>query len=207
MPTFFDLDRALRHYANGLARYSTCHILRAIWVDDKRLVLVNKPEQIMRRSLAQFLRCTLRDHELVEIREEQNVDETHPVNIKVTWSFSNRIAIIEIKWMGDSVHIGGLRLSTNYRDQRARDGAFQLAEYLENNRQHAPMHVTRGYLVVYDARRRGLHKRPVKQYLSRGNAIYYVDREIQFDPRYELIRDDFAPPVRIYLEPTSADGT
>jgi hypothetical protein len=205
-PTFFDLDDALRHYSNALARCSTCHILGAIWYDGNRLVLVNKPEETMRSSLAQFLRCTLRDHELVEIREEQNVDETRPVDIKVAWSFSNRIAIIEVKWLGDTVDVNGLRLGLRYRDARAREGASQLAGYLQRNRPRVPMHITRGYLVVFDARRKGLNRQIVDQHISRADAFYYADREIYFDPRYETVRDDFAPPVRIYLEPDGVDA-
>lgn len=202
VPTFVDLDDALEYYASALARQSTCHILRQCWWDpDGRLVLSNKPEIHMRRSLAQHLRSTLRGHELIELREEQNVDESHPVDIKVTWSLSSRIALIEVKWMGDSVNEEGDSIATRYRDQRARDGAQQLANYLDANVQNAPQHVSRGYLVVYDARRRGVR-------LQGGNATsddprYYANREVAYGPEYHLDRDSFAAPVRFFLEPAS----
>jgi hypothetical protein len=201
IPTFVDLDRALEYYATALARYSTCRILQTCWHDRPRLILTNKPESIMRESLAQFLRSTLRSHELVEVREEQNVDESHPVDIKITWSQSNRIAIMEVKWLGYSVNNEGTRLSTVYREPRALEGALQLADYLEANVQRAPRHITRGYLVVFDVRRRGIRGDQVEQDVSREDAIYYANAEIEYDPRFDLIRMDFAQPVRFYLAP------
>lgn len=198
LPTFVELDEALRYYSDALARVCTCHILRACWHDEHRLLLINKPEVVMRRSLAQHLRSTL-SKQLVELREEQNIDETHPIDIKVTWSLSNRIALIEVKWMGDSLNEAADNVGTTYRDVRAKAGARQLAEYLEGNHQNAPLHPTRGYLVVFDGRRKGVA-------IAAGDAIsldpwYFRDIEIEFDPRYELTRHDFAPPLRIFMEP------
>jgi hypothetical protein len=201
LPTFVDLDRALVHYASSMARYSTCKILRTVWFDASRILLNNKPEKIMRESLAQYLQSTLRDHELVEVREEQNVDESHPVDIKVSWSMSNRVAIIEIKWMGDSAHSREPRVGTWYDHKRALDGADQLARYLDANVVRAPRHITRGYLTVFDGRRDGIVRSKLEQTLSAESARYFADKDVVYDPVYHEVRMDFAPPVRFYLEP------
>lgn len=204
LPTFVELDRALSYYAISHARLSSCKILQTCWFDDGRILLSNKPEHIMRTSLAQFLKSTLRDHELIEVREEQNVDETHPVDIKVTWSMSNRIAIIEVKWLGFSIHKTEPRVGTSYSEGRARDGARQLANYLESNQERVPMHITRGYLVVFDARRGGVTEDRLEQTLTWDDAYAFVTREIEYDPKYEEVRRDFAPPTRFYLQPRQA---
>lgn len=199
LPTFVELEAALGFYANQLVRYSTCKILRTCWHGNGRILLKNKPEEVMRESLTQYLRSTLRNQEIVEVREEQNMDESKPVDIKVTWSLSNRMAIIEIKWLGSSVNSKGTRVSTVYTESRALEGALQLANYLEDNRERSPLHVTKGYLVVFDARRRGLGSRNIVDSLSDANAEYYADLEIAYDPQYETRRSDFASPSRFFM--------
>lgn len=206
VPTFVELEAALGYYANALARYSTCKILRTCWHDSGRILLKNKPEEIMRESLTQYLRSTLRDQELVEVREEQNMDESKPVDIKVTWSLSNRLAIIEIKWLGYSVNGNGTQVSTMYGEARAREGALQLANYLEDNRERSPMHVTKGYLVVFDARRRGLGSRTIVDTLSDAEGEYYANVEIAYDPQYETRRSDFASPSRFFMATRSLNA-
>jgi hypothetical protein len=202
IPTFVDLERALRYYSMAMAKQSTCQILQACWYDTPRFLLKNRPEMVMRKSLAQFLRSTLRDHSLVEIREEQNMDESKPVDIKITWSQLNRIAIIEVKWLGYSVSIDASHISTSWTtDKRAQDGAKQLADYLEDNLERAPMHVTRGYLVVFDARRRGVKADVLHQNISDADARFYENVEISYSPQYEESRRDFALPLRFYLAP------
>jgi hypothetical protein len=198
IPTFIDLENALAYYSNALARHSTCQILQEVWLDAGRVFLVNRPEVIMRKSLAQFLRSTLRNHELIEVREEQNVDESKPVDIKVTWSLSNRIAIIEIKWMGKSVNRSRTAVSTTYLEPRAREGALQLANYLEENLQRAPLHVTIGYLVVFDARRNGVGS-DLSVQLSVADADHYAALEVHYDPEFDKVRADFAHPARIFM--------
>lgn len=196
MPTFVDLQTALEHYKVHLALRSRCQILSSCWDDDERLVLCNRPESIMRDSLEIFLVSTLRGH--VEVRPEQTVDRSHPVDLKITWSFTNRIAYIEVKWLGDSLNPRGTRL-LQYRDKRARDGAKQLAEYLDLDKPQSPSRVVMGYLVILDARRRGLHVS--NRQITEEQAFYYRNRDINYQVRYEETRSDFAKPVRMFLEP------
>lgn len=203
LPTFVDLDLALEHYSGSLSKYSTCKILLDCWYSEHRVLLANKPERFMRRSLAQHLKSTLRDHEAIEVREEQIVDESHPVDIKVSWSLPHRIALIEVKWLGDSVNEQETGISATYRDARAKEGAKQLVDYLDANKPHAPTHVTLGYLVVFDGRRRGATSMDADANRSVADATHYRAKEITYDPEWHLTRHDFVKPSRFFLEPSA----
>lgn len=189
IPTFRVLKEALLDYRNRMVRTSRCKVFSRVWRDNNRLLLHSKPEASMRDSLSQFLTSVLGGD--VEARPEQNVDESHPVDVKVTWLFTNRHAIIELKWLGKSVGITGE--TTTYTDARARSGADQLAEYLDKDKVQAAQKITRGYLVVIDARRRGVTETSTS--IDRTNGMYYEHREIDFDPRHHLLRNDFEEPM------------
>ena len=195
VPTFSDLQLALDYYRSHFAKYSSCEILKRVWNDDCKLYFKGgKPEAGMRDSLVQFLKSVRN----AETRPEQNMGVSYPVDIKMTFFLQRKLALIEVKWMGDSIKPNGNKIS--HRDKRARDGAKQLAEYLEKNRIQVPTHLTRGYLIVFDGRRRRA-KQNLKQYNSK-DAGYYRDKEIKFDPSYEETVDEFETPLRIFLEPT-----
>lgn len=194
-PTFSSLSDALEDYKARTVRETSCFILDSAWSDNKRLFLRAKPESTMRRSLHQYLRTVFRN---AEVRPEQVVDESHPVDIKVTWSDTNQRALIEIKWLGHSRDDTG-NITTVYTASRARDGAKQLADYLDADRTAGPGLRSRGYLVVFDARRRGLDDTTTT--VSAENGLYFRDTEIEYDPKYHLLRNDFAPPVRMFAEP------
>jgi len=192
-PTFSELRDALQRYARRI-RVSGCVHFQATWDDPSRLFFKSGPEEMMRVSLHQYLSAVLRD---VEVREEQNVDSSHPIDIKVTWQFIPRIALIEIKWLGKSRQEG--RVTADHGPRRARSGARQLAQYLDANRTAAPEHQAQGYLVVFDGRRRGLNADTTS--IDRQRGFYYETREISYHPRYHEQRADFAEPIRIFAEP------
>jgi hypothetical protein len=197
-PTFDDLGRALDSYRVKSAAYSSCEILKSAWHEPSRWFLKLKPEHIMRKSLVQYLSNVLED---AEVRPEQNVDESHPVDIKVSFSLTDQRAIIEIKWLGDSVDATG-KLTTNYSQARAIAGAQQLAEYMDSSHEWGPGLKTRGYLVVFDARRKGLSQGVAK--LAPNDALHFKDKEISYSPDHSVIRTDFAAPVRMYMFPKTA---
>ena len=196
IPHFANLDDALAYYKNPLARTSDCPVLTTVWYDDNRLFLIEGPEDTIQSSLYIFLRNTLRGD--AEVMREQNVDTTHPVDIRVNFQFSNNVALIEVKWLGKSKHPDG-SLATEYTASRARDGADQLARYLDRFTRSSPVAVVKGYLVVLDARRRGLVAEAMS--ISEENGMYYAYQEIEFDPRYDLERNDFNQPLRMFAEP------
>jgi hypothetical protein len=196
VPTFDKLQTALGEYRLNQARKSSCKILSTSWKSpSRRIFFRNSPESIMRDSLTQFLKICLRGD--AEVRPEQNVDETHPADIKVTWFMSNRLAFIEIKWLGAS-KTSATKL-TRYTASRAREGAKQLADYLDANATQAPTHQTRGYLIVLDGRRAKL--KPSTTKINHQNGFRFENQEIPYSPKYHQTRTDFEMPIRMFMEP------
>jgi hypothetical protein len=197
VPTFATLEKALRRYAVDFARYGTLGELRGIWRDRCRLMFHQAPEETMRRSLEDFLVASLREMRSIDIRPETPVDESHPIDLRVIFTHTNRTALIEIKWMGDSANAAG-GSHVKYRDARAKAGAKQLADYLDADRPRSTGHVVVGYLVVYDSRRRNIN--PNTTSISRPDGMHYEQREVAFQPEI-LARPDFATPLRMFMEP------
>ncbi|EHR73156.1 hypothetical protein BurJ1DRAFT_4362 [Burkholderiales bacterium JOSHI_001] len=197
-PTFGNLVDALDTYRTKAAEHSGCELLKGAWHEPSRWFLKAKPEHIMRKSLVQYLGNVLDD---AEVRPEQNVDETHPVDIKVSFALTDLRAIIEIKWLGNSVDDTG-KMTTHYTQARALAGAQQLAEYMDSSHEWGPGVKTRGYLVVFDARRKGLSDGITT--LSHSDAMHYKDKDIAYAPDHSAIRSDFALPVRMYMYPKQA---
>lgn len=196
-PTYTDLVDALDSYRARDVLYCQCPIINRAWVGGergRRIMLVNKPEAHLRNSLHYFLRVHLRN---ADSRLEQNVDDTHPVDIKVVWAGPAATALIEVKWLGVSQNEAGTGAGTSYSAARAREGAQQLAEYLEDEAQHAsnPENV-RGYLFVFDARRRGVGDG--SKQISVRDATYYESEDIDYDAKH-LERPDFATPIRAFM--------
>jgi hypothetical protein len=206
VPTFSNLRQALERYAVENVRESTCYVFRRVWKDENRLFLIIKPESLMRDSLTQFLNNRIGgDH---DVWPEQKVNESDPVDIRVQPRFqTNRLMLIEIKWMGDCADDTG-HVTWQPRDARAQQGANQLADYLDKQRRTAPSHVIQGYYVIIDARRKGLPKdAKTAGTITRENGLYYENRELQFDPAPHLTRvpADFDRPYRMFARPVCSD--
>ncbi len=195
---FTELKDALNAYRNSMARTSKCHLLRGAWAEENRLWFLTKPEYRLRQALHNYLYSYLR-HDDIDLREEQNVDDSHPVDIKIVWRMENRSAIIEVKWIGKSIDLATRRITANYGDARARKGAKQLAEYLEWHRQQAAKEDTRGYLVIFDCRRNRLKETDAT--VGKAAGMHYHDREVSYAPEYHKEREDFEEPIRMFLEP------
>ena len=197
VPTLSSLREALTHYATGNVRESSCYIFCDVWRDEKRLFFRTGPEKTIRRSLVQFLRNRMGiDY---HVFPEQNVNETRPIDIRVQPRCrGNQLMLIEIKWLGDSAADDG-HITARHRDPRAQDGAEQLAEYLDLQRQSAPNSVIQGYYVIVDGRRDGL--RPGMTTIDRRRGFFYENVEIAFDPEVHTTRDDFDPPYRMFARP------
>ena len=198
--TYKQLEVALEDYKVRIARVSNCHYLEDAWFNNNKIYFKSGPEHFLRDSLRQFLYYQIRD---AEVRPEQNVDSSHPVDMKITWSFTNRLAIIEIKWLGRSLNHAGDSITQNYTQARAVRGAEQLKDYLDNNKSFAPDKITIGYLVVFDGRRRGSDT--IIDGISQDNADHYKNREIEYNPDYSITRSDFAKPVRFFMDAKSTN--
>lgn len=198
--TYKKLEEALEDYKVRFARVSSCPCLKDVWFNNKKIYFKSGPEELMRDSLLHFLYGQIRD---AEVRPEQNMDSSHPVDIKITWSFTNRLAIIEIKWLGRSLNHSGDSITQNYTQARAVSGAEQLKDYLDSNKSFAPDKITIGYLVVFDGRRRSTD--PIIDSISQNNADHYKNREIKYNPDYSITKADFAKPVRFFMEAKSTN--
>ena len=195
---FDDLRKALLDYGHSLARHSTCPTLREAWQDpDRRFWFGPGPEHRLRTSLSHYLRCCMRFDDYW-VRPEQNIDESHPIDIKLTAQMSTREALIEIKWIGKSRSGDGARFTANYGESRANKGAEQLANYLDNHKRNSPASDTLGYLVVFDCRRHGV-KASTKS-LTAKQQCHFATREITYNPDYHSTRSDFEKPIRLFLE-------
>ena len=202
IPTFSSLREALQHYARENIRESTCYLFDRVWHDrNNRLFLHDAPEAQMRDSLVQFLRNRMGgDH---DVWPEQNVDESHPVDIQVKPRFgNNRLMLIEIKWLGNSV-AGDGHVTAKHRDARAQSGAIQLAQYLEEKQRFAPSSVIQGYYVIIDARRRNLREGVTS--VTRSDGMHFETMELSFDPAPHKTRPDFDPPYRMFARPICCD--
>ena len=197
-----DLQEALERYRANAAEVA-CPILKCIWVGGRnghRLVFRNKPEARMRRSLEWFLNASMRN---VSVRPEHNTDESKPVDIVVDWFGSRLRALIEIKWLGDSLtkDSDGARF-TSYRDSRAQEGADQLADYLDREQSTDAGAALKGYLVVFDGRRRNVTHATTP--IAAFDALYYRDRDIVLSRDHLRDRADMQPLIRYYLEPRAS---
>ena len=201
--TVADLEGALEKYRQVAADVS-CPILESIWIGCRsghRLVLRNKPEATMRRSLAWFLNTSIKGD--VAVRSEHNTDESKPVDLIVNWFGSKMRALIEIKWLGDSLtkDSNGTNF-TRFRDQRAQEGADQLVDYMDRERSTDPTTSLKGYLVVFDGRRRNVTNPSTA--ITSENALYYRNKEIALTRDHAAERTDIAPLIRYFLEPRSS---
>ena len=201
-PTYSSLEEVFASY-NETAADCQCRILASVWegnVDGPRLVLVNRPEAIMRNSLSQALSMMLGGE--ASVRPEQNVDELKPVDIRVEWHGSDASALIEIKWVGRSTAKPTTDAGSPFRDYgvaRAREGSKQLADYMDRNLKSDRRIKPKGYHVVFDARRNNVGG-PTDR-VTKTDGLHYALEEIDYDPNHFEIRDDFGPYVRFFLRP------
>ncbi len=204
VPTFSDLREALQHYACENIRESTCYTFRRVWHDENRLFFTAGPESLMRDSLTQFLNNRLGGEH--DIWPEQNVNEKNPVDIRVQPRLrNNRLMLVEIKWLGDSVASDG-HVTAQHRDKRAQDGADQLANYLDEQRRSAPGHVIQGFFVIIDARRKNLPDCALTgATITLSDGLHYEAQEIKFNPAYHETRPDFDEPYRMFAKPVCCD--
>jgi hypothetical protein len=201
MPTYRELGDALEEYKRRIVKTCNCDILSRSWrdgADGPRLFFTQGPEKLMRKSLTAFLNAFLRG---TEVDEENPADDSHPVDITVSWTFYSRIALIEIKWLGQSSADDG-HITADHKEPRANAGAKQLAEYIDEKYGRNPLHLVRGYLVVIDGRRRNLSAGHTS--ISREDGFYYKDSEITYNPAYHQVRMDFEPPTRMFADPKLA---
>lgn len=198
LPYFRDLETALQDYYDFRARESNDSHLTQIWADPNRLVLTNKPEHHMRRSLHEFLSTRLRDAD-PDVLQEQNVNESEPVDVRIQWNDGSRISLLEVKWLGDSLGPHG-EISVQYRDARAREGYTQTRNYVHAQRATLGNHAVRGRMILFDARRRGVSREADGSFSSTDAWAFEM-----LDVDYSAVAVDevgVEEPRRFFLQPT-----
>ena len=193
--TYNDLDEALTNYRDNVAPMCKGKALEDS-MTPTRLFFYAAPENLLQQALFEYLDSRLRQ---CDVKREHNVDESKPVDIMVRWRGTSHMALIEIKWLGKSLKADRSDVGVDYADARANAGASQLVDYIDKNADSFPRDVTTGYLVVYDLRRHR-NTNPTSTTISRVNANYYKDKEIDFDPQYELTRKDFKRSYRFFVK-------
>lgn len=175
-PTFFDLDSALNRYYDSHAKQSVCRLISDSWSCKRRVHWTNGPESNLRDSLWNFLRSGLRG--VKSINREQNVSDKNPVDIKIEWSGNVAVALIEIKWLGISVN-KDRNITANYTNSRATKGGEQLLDYLIESKNQNPYYYFKGYLIVYDGRRKNVNKTSSLDNLKDQDLWYYKNIDIE----------------------------
>lgn len=197
LPSFKTLEEALARYAHHVARSSQCAVLQGVWREPGRVMWHQAPETELRRSLFFYLRNHL-EGGTADVNEEAPADDKNPVDLTVRWAESNRIGLIEVKWLGASGRLAPPNITKRWPESRAQKALKQLANYLDLTRSRAPYFELRGYLVVFDARRRRVKAETTN--VSREDGLAFENAEITYNPKF-LSRHDIAPPVRCFCEP------
>ena len=197
--TVAELDEALEKYRQVAADVS-CPILAKAWEEGRhgpRLVFRNKPEATMRESLHWFLSVKV---EGVTVRPEHNTDESKPVDLIVDWFGSKQRALIEIKWLGRSLtkESDGTQF-TSYGPARAHEGANQLEDYLDREQSSDPSASLRGYVVVFDGRRRNVIDPTTA--ITETDACYYRDKDVFLEAKHQPATTRITALIRYFLEP------
>jgi hypothetical protein len=199
VPTLATIREALRRYSIENVLHSTCYIFERAWRNKTSRLFFRdgNPEDDMRDSLVQYLRNRLAGE--FEVEPEHSVDRSHPVDISLRPRFfANKIYLIEIKWLGDSLSGGG-KITAHHRDHRAREGARQLIEYIEGQKTSSPSKSIHAYYVVIDGRRKGVQAH--KKKISRRDAFHYQAQEIDFRDALVDCPKELDPPYRMFATP------
>jgi len=195
---YHDLNEALLDYKNERVRTTKCEHFKNCWSDNFRIYLKNKPEECMQISLNEFLGSRIRG---VTIDREYKLGASKPVDVRVFWREANRAALIEVKWLGQSLKKNG-DLGTNYSNGRANNGMDQIKEYVDLARRDTPSTIAKGYLVVIDGRRKCITSRKVTS-VSRDDGMHYAGKEliIKDDKTFWETYPNIEKPLRMFVEP------
>ena len=192
------LQEALQDYKIERVKNVSCEHLKNCWEDNNWIYLKNKPENCMQISLSEFLKSRIRG---VKVNREFTLGASKPVDVRVYWREANRAALIELKWMGQSVKEKG-EIGTTYSNNRANAGMKQIKEYIDFNNSDNPITITKGYLVVIDARRRNIKSQKVNS-INRYDGFYYQNKDllIEDDKKYWENYPNIENPIRMFVEP------
>ncbi len=192
------LNEALSDFKNDRIRTVSCEHFNKCWDDENWIYLKNKSEDCMQVSLAEFIKSRVRG---INVNREYNLNARKPVDVRVFWREANRSALIEMKWMGQSLNKSG-DIGTPYSNGRANKGMKQIKEYIDLDRGDSPSVITKGFLVVIDGRRKNINSNKVET-ISRKNGMYYANKELEIskNKQYWNTYLNIEAPIRMFVEP------
>ncbi len=121
------------------------------FINDFKHLLRNKPEDTFREDLRQFLSYNLKVSQVKEFL----LENMQRLDIYLYDEYGE-IYLIEVKWVGESVHQNGKKIGTKFNSKNIDPNAFlQTLNYLEllyNKGEN----IVRAYLIVFDARKTNL---------------------------------------------------
>ncbi len=116
---------------------------------DNKQLLENKPEDRFREDLRKYLDDQLKA--TVEVTREHLLENLKRIDILITDEYGD-LYLIEVKWVGTSVHSGGGEIGITFKDSDINpDAIVQTIDYLWQLQQQNK-YIKMGYLVVFDAR-------------------------------------------------------
>lgn len=122
------------------------------FIADYKHLLRNKPEDTFRDDLRQFLSFNLKVSQVKEFL----LENMRRLDIYLYDEFGE-IYLIEVKWVGQSIHHKGEKLGTSYGSNDITPNAFiQALDYLEEL-DNKGENIVRAFLVVFDARKETLN--------------------------------------------------
>ena len=209
---FSDLRDALQNYSQVKILKSSCRHFSESWADKNRLFLrgggrgSNIPEKFMQFSLHEYLTSYPFDSRGISMessREYNTIgDMTHPkpVDIKLVWREANRVAIIEIKFMGTVKPDSGGKPYT-HDNPRANVGIMDIKEYHDAASVDSPTTILKSYLIVIDCRRNNLDE--AQKTINVADGMFFKDIEIAIDAdkKFHETIQGFEKPIKMFAEP------
>ncbi len=204
---FWELKKFLEQYTISKILHSSCPIFSKSWYDDFRIFFKGGgkdiPEKYMQESLKNFIddiRIFKGEIGQYEANREHNLGTKRPVDLLIKWEKSNRIALIEIKWLGKSKNNDN-NITSTYTNIRATEGYKQLKDYYELAKRDYPNKIIKCYLVVIDGRR--WQTNIDTEIISNKNGVYYADKELEIDndKQYWQTFPSIEKPIRMFVEP------
>lgn len=118
------------------------------FISDHKHLLRNRPEDTFREDLRQFLSFNLKVSQVKEFL----LENMRRLDIYLYDEYGE-IYLIEVKWVGQSIHPTGKKLGTSYNSKDIAPNAFiQTLDYLEEL-DNKGENILRAYLVIFDARK------------------------------------------------------
>lgn len=204
---FWELNNFLEKYALQRIRHSSCPIFNKSWYDQKRIFFKGGgkdiPEHFMQSSLKNFIddiRIFKGEVGQFENDREHTLGSERPIDLIVKWEKSNRIALIEIKWLGKSKNEEG-KITSTHTNSRANEGYYQLKEYYELAKKDYPTKIIKCYLVVIDGRRWQTNENTTS--ISHSNGMHYATEKLMIDEdkQYWKTFPNIGKPIRMFVEP------